>query len=62
MPYAPSQTDDPVLLSADVAKKQDTVSRVAQPILSKPLPPPPKKEEPAVVSRVGRQRQQLGEE
>lgn len=39
------QTDDPVLLSADIAKKQDTVTRVCQPIVSKP--PPKKKEEPA---------------
>ncbi|GAB4818888.1 hypothetical protein N2152v2_005934 [Parachlorella kessleri] len=42
------KTDDPVLLSADVAKKQDTVARVCEPILSKPPPPAPKKEEPAV--------------
>lgn len=41
------QYDDPVLLAADVEKKEDTVRRVCEPILSKKPPPPPKKEEPA---------------
>jgi heat shock protein 4 len=39
--------DDPVLLAADVEKKEGTVRRVCEPILSKKPPPPPKKEEPA---------------
>lgn len=41
------QYDDPVLLAADVEKKEGTVRRVCEPILSKKPPPPPKKEEPA---------------
>ncbi|KAI3438271.1 hypothetical protein D9Q98_000706 [Chlorella vulgaris] len=38
--------DDPMLLAADVEKKEGTVRRVCEPILSKP-PPAPKKEEAA---------------
>ena len=34
--------DDPVLLSSDVRKKEDTLKRVAEPILTKPPPPLPK--------------------
>ena len=34
--------EDPVLLTADIKKKEDTLHRVAKPILSKPAPPPPK--------------------
>ena len=32
--------DDPVLLSADIKKKEDTLRRVAEPILNKPAPAP----------------------
>ena len=35
-------TDDPVLLSGDIAKKESTLQRFAEPILNKPAPPPPK--------------------
>ena len=35
-------TDDPVLLSSDIAKKESTLQRFAEPILNKPVPPPPK--------------------
>ena len=34
--------DDPVLLSSDVRKKEDTLKRVAEPILTKPPPSLPK--------------------
>ncbi|KAL3152123.1 hypothetical protein ABBQ32_001221 [Trebouxia sp. C0010 RCD-2024] len=37
------KTDDPVLVTADIKKKEETLTRVAEPILNKP---PPKKEEP----------------
>lgn len=47
MPPTCPQFDDPVLLAADVEKKEGTVRRVCEPILSKKPPPPPKKEEPA---------------
>ena len=36
------KTDDPVLTSADIKKREDTIVRFADPILSKPAPPPPK--------------------
>lgn len=36
--------EDPVLLSSDIKKKEDTLRRVADPILTKPAPPPPKAE------------------
>lgn len=36
------KTDEPVLLSADILKKEDTLRRFAEPILSTPPPPPPK--------------------
>lgn len=36
------KAEDPVLLTADIKKKEDTLHRVAQPILTKPAPPPPK--------------------
>ena len=36
------KTDDPVLLSSDMKKKEDTLVRFAEPILNKPPPPPPK--------------------
>lgn len=42
-----AQFDDPVLMAADVQKKEETVRRVCEPVLSKPPPPPPKAEEPA---------------
>ena len=35
------QYDDPVLLAADVEKKEATVRRVCGPVLSKKPPPPP---------------------
>ena len=35
-------TDDPVLLSGDIAKRESTLTRFAEPILNKPAPPPPK--------------------
>lgn len=44
-----SKFDDPVLQAADVEKKEGTVRRVCEPILSKP-PPAPKKEEPAAAA------------
>jgi len=50
----PLQYDDPVLLAADVEKKEGTVRRVCEPILSKKPPPPPKKEEPAPQVRCAR--------
>ena len=34
------KTDDPVLVTADIKKKEETLARVAEPILNKP---PPKK-------------------
>ena len=34
------KTDDPVLVTADIKKKEETLTRVAEPILNKP---PPKK-------------------
>ena len=36
------KTEDPVLLTADIKKKEDTLHRVAKPILRKPAPPPRK--------------------
>lgn len=36
------KTDDPILMSADIKKREDTVVRFCDPILSKPPPPPPK--------------------
>lgn len=36
------KTDDPVLTAADIKKREDTIVRFADPILSKPAPPPPK--------------------
>ena len=36
------KSDDPVLLTADIRKKEDTLVRFAEPILNKPAPPPPK--------------------
>ncbi len=35
-------TDDPVLLASDIAKREGTLVRFADPILNKPAPPPPK--------------------
>ena len=32
------KTDDPVLVTADIKKKEETLARVAEPILSKPPP------------------------
>lgn len=49
-PPSPAQFDDPVLLASDVEKKEGTVRRVCEPILSKKPPPPPKKEEPAAAA------------
>ena len=34
--------EDPILVSADIKKKEDTLRRVADPILSEKPPPPPK--------------------
>ena len=36
------KTDDPVLTSADIKKREETIVRFSDPILSKPAPPPPK--------------------
>ena len=36
------KTDTPLLLSADIKKKQDVLARFCDPIVSKPAPPPPK--------------------
>lgn len=36
------KTDDPVLTSADIKKREETIVRFFDPILSKPAPPPPK--------------------
>ena len=35
-------TDDPVLLAGDIAKREGTLVRFAEPILNKPAPPQPK--------------------
>eukprot|EP01023_Acetabularia_acetabulum_P011955 TRINITY_DN1556_c0_g1_i5.p2 TRINITY_DN1556_c0_g1~~TRINITY_DN1556_c0_g1_i5.p2 ORF type:complete len:393 (-),score=131.90 TRINITY_DN1556_c0_g1_i5:315-1493(-) len=37
--------DTPILLTADIYKKRDTVVRVCEPIMTKSPPPPPKKED-----------------
>ena len=37
------KTDEPVLVCADIKKKEDTLTRFANPIVTKPPPPPPKK-------------------
>lgn len=37
--------DDPVLVTSDIEKKRETVERYIEPILAKPVPLPPKKEE-----------------
>ena len=55
------QYDDPVLLAADVAKKEATVRRVCEPILAKKPPPPPKKEE-APAAAAGAEAEAGGEE
>ena len=34
------KTEDPVLVTADIKKKEETLRRVADPILSKPAPKP----------------------
>ena len=34
------KTEDPVLVTADIKKKEETLARVADPILSKPAPKP----------------------
>jgi len=34
------KTEDPVLVTADIKKKEETLSRVADPILTKPPPKP----------------------
>ena len=36
-----AKSDDPVLLSADIAKKEEALKRFAQPILARPKPAPP---------------------
>ncbi|EIE18231.1 heat shock protein 70E [Coccomyxa subellipsoidea C-169] len=38
------KTDDPVLSSADIKKREDTIVRFSDPILSKSAPPPPKED------------------
>lgn len=47
------KSDDPVLLTADIRKKEDTLVRFAEPILNKPAPPPPKVWLPASAKRPG---------
>lgn len=37
------KTDEPVLVCSDIKKKEDTLTRFANPIVTKPPPPPPKK-------------------
>ncbi|KAK9830242.1 hypothetical protein WJX72_010520 [[Myrmecia] bisecta] len=39
-----SKTEDPVLLTSDIKKKEDTLNRYCDPILSKPAPAPKKEE------------------
>ena len=34
------KTDDPTLVTADIKKKEDTLNRVAEPIMTKPAPKP----------------------
>lgn len=36
-----AKTDVPLLTAADIKKRQDTLQRVAEPIMSRPAPPPP---------------------
>lgn len=36
-----AKTDVPILTAADIKKRQDTLQRVAEPIVSRPAPPPP---------------------
>ena len=38
-----AKTDVPLLTAADIKKRQDTLQRVAEPIMSRPAPPPPVK-------------------
>ena len=35
------KTDAPLLVSGDIKKRQDTLTRFAEPIMSKPAPLPP---------------------
>lgn len=35
------KTDEPVLVSGDIKKKQDVLTRFAEPLMSRPAPPPP---------------------
>lgn len=35
------KTDEPSLLSGDIKKKQDVLTRFAEPLMSRPAPPPP---------------------
>ena len=44
------KTEDPVLVTADIKKKEETLSRVADPILTKP---PPKPKVIATASSIG---------
>ena len=34
------KTDDPVLVMSDIKKKEETLTRVAEPIMTKPAPKP----------------------
>lgn len=34
------KTDDPVLVTSDIKKKQETLVRVAEPVMNKPAPKP----------------------
>ena len=37
-----AKTDDPAVLAADIRKREDTVARFCDPIMSRAPPPPPK--------------------
>ena len=37
------KTDEPVLVCVDIKKKEETLTRFANPIVTRPPPPPPKK-------------------
>ena len=42
--------EEPILVTSDIKKKMDTLSRVADPIVKKPVPKPVFKAEPAPVA------------
>lgn len=39
-----SKTDDPAVLTKDITARKQTVDNVCNPIINKPVPPPPKEE------------------